>query len=58
MALAIFARERIKKIVLLDPAARIPTKTKWAGMFLSATLFPFKFNYRNISRKVLGNRAE
>lgn len=53
---AIFAPERIKKIVLLDPAAGIPTKTKWAEMFLSATIFPFKFNYRNISRKVLGNK--
>lgn len=53
---AIFAPERIKKIVLLDPAAGIPTKTKWAGMFLSATIFPFKSNYRNISRKVLGNK--
>lgn len=53
---AIFAPERIKKIVLLDPAAGIPTKTKWAKMFLSATIFPFKFNYRNISRKVLGNK--
>jgi pimeloyl-ACP methyl ester carboxylesterase len=53
---AIFAPERIKKIVLLDPAAGIPTTTRWAGMFLSATIFPFKFNYRNISRKVLGNK--
>ncbi len=53
---AIFAPARIKKIVLLDPAAGIPTKTKWAQMFLSATLFPFKSNYRNISRKVLGNK--
>lgn len=53
---AIFAPERIKKIVLLDPAAGIPTKTKWAEMFLLATIFPFKFNYRNISRKVLGNK--
>ena len=53
---AIFAPERIKKIVLLDPAAGIPTKTRWAGMFLLATIFPFKFNYRNISRKVLGNK--
>ncbi len=53
---AIFAPEWIKKIVLLDPAAGIPTKTKWAEMFLSATIFPFKFNYRNISRKVLGNK--
>ncbi|SRR6266511_689416 len=55
-AAAIFAPERIKKIVLLDPAAGIPTKTKWAGMFLSATIFPFKSNYRNISRKVLGSK--
>lgn len=53
---AIFVPEQIKKIVLLDPAAGIPTKTKWAGMFLSATIFPFKSNYRNISRKVLGNK--
>ena len=52
---AIFAPDRIKKIVLLDPAAGIPTKTKWTEMFLSATIFPFKSNYRNISRKVLGN---
>jgi pimeloyl-ACP methyl ester carboxylesterase len=53
---AIFAPERIKKIVLLDPAAGIPTKTKWAGMFLSATIFPFKSNYRNISLKILGDK--
>ncbi len=53
---AIFAPDRIKKIVLLDPAAGIPTKTKWAGMFLSATILPFKSNYRKISRKVLGNK--
>ena len=53
---AIFAPERIKKIVLLDPAAGIPAKTKWAGMFLSATIFPFKSNYENISHKVLGNK--
>jgi pimeloyl-ACP methyl ester carboxylesterase len=53
---AIFAPQRIKKIILLDPAAGIPTKTKWAEMFLSATIFPFKFNYQNISRKVLGNK--
>ena len=25
-------------------------------MFLSATIFPFKSNYRNISRKVLGSK--
>jgi pimeloyl-ACP methyl ester carboxylesterase len=53
---ATFAPDRIKKIVLLDPAAGIPTKTKWAGMFLSATIFPFESNYRNISRKMLGSK--
>jgi pimeloyl-ACP methyl ester carboxylesterase len=52
----LFTPERIKKIVLLDPAAGIPTKTKWAKMFLSAAIFPFKSNYRRITRKVLGNR--
>lgn len=53
---AIFVPDRVKKAILLAPAAGIPTKTKWAEMFLSATIFPFKFNYRNISRKVLGDK--
>jgi pimeloyl-ACP methyl ester carboxylesterase len=53
---ALFAPERIEKIVLLAPAAGIPTKTRWAKMFLLAAIFPFKSNYRMITRKVLGNK--
>ena len=41
---------------MLDPAAGIPTKTKWAKMFLSAAIFPFKSNYRRITHKLLGSR--
>lgn len=55
---AIFASERIKKIVLLDPAAGIPTRTTWARMFLMAAMFPFKSNYRRIAHKILGNTTE
>jgi len=55
---ALFAPERIKKIVLLDPAAGIPTRTTWARMFLLAAIFPFKSNYRRIVHKVLGNINE
>jgi pimeloyl-ACP methyl ester carboxylesterase len=54
-SLALFASERIRKIVLLDPAAGIPTRTTWATMFLLAAIFPFKSNYRRIVRKLLGN---
>lgn len=55
---AIFASERIKKIVLLDPAAGIPTRTTWPRMFLMAAIFPFKSNYRRIAHKILGNIIE
>jgi pimeloyl-ACP methyl ester carboxylesterase len=54
---ALFTPERIKKIVLIDPAAGIPPRTKWAKMFLSSAIFPFKSNYRRITRKVLGNKV-
>jgi len=50
--------ERIKKIVLIDPAAGIPEKTKWSGLFFIAAILPFKWNYQRVAKKILGKSNE
>jgi pimeloyl-ACP methyl ester carboxylesterase len=50
--------ERIKKIVLIDPAAGIPEKTKWSRLFFIAVILPVKWNYKRVANKILGKSNE